>query len=107
MDKNSITGFVLIGVIFFGFTWFQHKQDTKQREVQAQLDSVARVEQALRAAQDSAQKASGQAVMAEKPAAPAKVQNIYKDAASEAALAVEKEKDAANQISVEIGTLEV
>ena len=30
-----------------------------------------------------------------------------KDAASEAALAVEKEKDAANQISVEIGKLEV
>ncbi len=85
MDKNSITGFVLIGVIFFGFTWFQHKQDTKQREVQAQLDSAARVEQALRAAQDSAQKASGQAVMAEKPAASAKVQNIYKDAALDSA----------------------
>ena len=47
MDKNSIVGFILIGVIFFGFTWYQSNQYQKQREYQAQLDSVARAEQLL------------------------------------------------------------
>ncbi len=53
MDKNSIIGFVLIGVIFFGFTWYQSEQYKKQRAYQAQLDSAARVEYLLQAAQDS------------------------------------------------------
>ena len=30
MDKNTITGFVLIGLILFGFTWYQSKQYDKQ-----------------------------------------------------------------------------
>ena len=47
MDKNSIVGFILIGVIFFGFTWYQSNQYQKQRDYQAQLDSVARAEQLL------------------------------------------------------------
>ncbi len=60
MDKNSIIGFILIGVIFFGFTWYQSNQYKKQREYQAQLDSLAMVEQiALMAAQDSLAKISG------------------------------------------------
>lgn len=45
MDKNSIIGFVLIGLIFFGFTWYQSKQYEKQREYQIQLDSAALAEQ--------------------------------------------------------------
>ncbi|MDO5443422.1 MAG: YidC/Oxa1 family insertase periplasmic-domain containing protein, partial [Bacteroidia bacterium] len=53
MDKNSITGIVLIGLILFGFTWYQSKQYQKQAEYQAQLDSIARVEALERAAQDS------------------------------------------------------
>ncbi len=53
MDKNSIVGFILIGVIFFGFTWYQSNQYKKQREYQAQLDSVARVEQQAAIARDS------------------------------------------------------
>ncbi len=44
MDKNSIIGFVLIAAIFIGFTFFQTKQTRKRAELQAQLDSVARVE---------------------------------------------------------------
>lgn len=78
MDKNSITGFVLIGVIFFGFTWYQNRQGAKQREIQAQLDSAERVEYALRAAQDSVERASRQTVA---EPAPVQTQNIYKDAA--------------------------
>ena len=48
MDKNSIIGFVLIGLILFGFTWYQsgvaRKQAEYQAEYQAQLDSVARAD---------------------------------------------------------------
>ena len=45
MNKNNIIGFVLIGVIMFGFTWYQSKQYEKQAQAQAQLDSIAFVEQ--------------------------------------------------------------
>mgnify|MGYP004619935633 CR=1 FL=1 len=44
MNKNTIIGFVLIGVIFFGFTWYQSKEYEKQAEYQAQVDSIARAE---------------------------------------------------------------
>ena len=57
MNKNNIIGFVLIGVIMFGFTWYQSKQYTKQMEAQAQLDSIAFVEQMAAMAMDSVMKA--------------------------------------------------
>ena len=41
MDKNSVTGFILIAVILFGFTFYQSKQARKAAEWQAQLDSIA------------------------------------------------------------------
>ena len=59
MNKNSIIGFVLIGVIMFGFTWYQSKQYEKQMAVQAQLDSIAMVEQMAAMALDSAKRAEG------------------------------------------------
>ena len=60
MDKNSIIGFVLIGVIFFGFTWYKSNQYQKQREYQAQLDSAAYAEHAAQMAlQDSIARATG------------------------------------------------
>ena len=59
MNKNSIIGFVLIGVIMFGFTWYQNKQYQKQAEIQAQLDSIAMVEQMAAMALDSAKRAEG------------------------------------------------
>ena len=37
MNKNTIIGFVLIGVILFGFTWYQSKEYEKQAEYQAQV----------------------------------------------------------------------
>lgn len=46
MNKNSVIGIVLIGVIFFGFTWYQSKQYEKQVEFKAQQDSIARAQQA-------------------------------------------------------------
>ena len=53
MNKNNLIGFVLIGVIMFGFTWYQSKQYNKQMEIQAQLDSIAFVEQMAAMAKDS------------------------------------------------------
>ena len=46
MDKNSIIGFVLIGLIMMGFFGYQSREYKKQVEAQAQIDSLARVEQA-------------------------------------------------------------
>ena len=45
MNKNTVIGFILIFVIFFGFTWYQSSQYKKQVEYQAQQDSIARAEQ--------------------------------------------------------------
>ena len=59
MNKNTIIGFLLIGVIMFGFTWYQSKQYQEQMEVQAQLDSIARAEQMAAMAMDSVKKAQG------------------------------------------------
>ena len=53
MNKNTIIGFVLIGVILFGFTFYQSKQYEKQIAYQAQLDSIAREERAAQMIADS------------------------------------------------------
>ena len=53
MNKSNVIGFVLIGVIMFGFTWYQSKQYNKQMELQAQLDSIAFVEQMAAMAKES------------------------------------------------------
>ena len=64
MNKNNLIGFVLIGVIMFGFTWYQSKQYEKQMEAQAQLDSIAFVEQMAAMAKDSVLKAENAANVA-------------------------------------------
>ena len=59
MNKSNLIGFVLIGVIMFGFTWYQSRQTREQMAVQAQLDSIARVEQMAAMAMDSINRAQG------------------------------------------------
>ena len=59
MNKSNIIGFILIGVIMFGFTFYQSKQYQKQVEYQAQLDSIARVERMAEMAMDSVKRAQG------------------------------------------------
>ena len=59
MNKSNIIGIVLIGVIMFGFTWYQSRQYEKQMEYQAQLDSIARVENLAAMAMDSINRAQG------------------------------------------------
>ena len=58
MDKNSIFGFILIGVIFFGFTWYQSDQYKKQRAQQAQLDSLAMAQELAMLAESGTDAAS-------------------------------------------------
>lgn len=47
MDKNTITGFVLIGILLFAFSWF-NQPSTEQIEAQRRYnDSIAKLEQQL------------------------------------------------------------
>ena len=79
MNKNNIIGFVLIGLVMFGFTWYQSKQYEKQMEAQAQIDSIARAERMAAMALDSAKLAAG--IVAEGETAGVRVMNMpaYKD----------------------------
>ena len=76
MNKNNLIGFVLIFAIMMGFSWYQSKQYNKQMEAQAQLDSIARVEQMAAMALDSMKRAEGVVETAD-----VKVQTmpVYKD----------------------------
>ncbi|MBQ8855629.1 MAG: membrane protein insertase YidC [Bacteroidales bacterium] len=80
-------GFVLIGVIMFGFSWYQSRQWTKQVEAQAQLDSIARVEQMAAMAMDSINRAEGKTTQGVK----VMTMPAYKDSMlTESRLAVEE-----------------
>ena len=91
MNKNTIVGFVLIGVILFGFTWFQSKQYEKQVAYQAQLDSIARAERLEQYRADSiagrlpvADTSAGESFQTA-PAVAAAPVSIYKDSLLEVA----------------------
>ena len=80
MDKNTITGFVLIGLILFGFTWYQSRQYDKQMAYQAQLDSIAAVERAAGMAAESIADSLQTSAAEEGAAAPVQGKTaIYKD----------------------------
>ena len=106
MNKNNIIGFVLIGLIMFGFTWYQSKQQAKQMEIQAQLDSIALVEQMAAMALDSAKVAEG--IVTEGETAGVRVMNMpaYKDSLlTEARLAApEIVKLANDKLEIEFST---
>ncbi len=57
MDKNSVIGFVLIGLIMVGFTFYQSKQAKEAMEVQRQLDSAAAVQALIKQKSDSVRQA--------------------------------------------------
>lgn len=46
MDKNTITGFILIAILLIGFSYYNQDQYTEQAAQQARQDSIALVEQA-------------------------------------------------------------
>ena len=84
MDKNSIIGFVLIGLILFGFTFMQSKRYEQQAAYQAQLDSIALVEQIAAQAEADSLAALVRAA-GDTAAAPVPVVSIYKDSSLEMA----------------------
>ena len=45
MDKNTITGLVIIFLILIGFSYFNRPNKEQVREMRRQQDSIARVEQ--------------------------------------------------------------
>ena len=91
MDKNSVIGLVLMGLLLFGFIFYQNKQAQKYQAQQARLDSIAAVERfradsaaAVNALRDTSRSLSGDSTMslseAEGSGTP-----IYKDSLLEAA----------------------
>ncbi len=62
MDKNSVIGLILMGLVIVGFSVYQSGQVRKARELQLQADSIARVEYLAQAALDSAYAAEHPAV---------------------------------------------
>ena len=46
MDKNTLIGMLLMGVVIFGFMWLQQPSEAEMAERQRQLDSIAAVEKA-------------------------------------------------------------
>ena len=85
MDKNSVIGFILIALIFIGFTVYQSDRARKYAELQAQQDSIAlaQMPQRIVEAVDSlnAVQSSGAGSVVEQASA----QAIYKDSLLEAA----------------------
>lgn len=82
MDKNSITGFILIAAILFGFTFFQQRQSRKIMEEQAAIaDSLAMLSPADTSSYAVAEPVDGQNVAA--------AQAIFKDACLDSAYRAE------------------
>ena len=91
MDKNSIIGFVLIGAILVGFTFYSSKQAEKQQAWQAHQDSIARAEQLVQMQADSAAYAQLHANDTLAQASPVATQAVavYRDSLLEAASGAE------------------
>lgn len=54
MNKNTVIGFILIGLIFVGFTFYQQHEYKKKVLIQNQIDSINKVKELkARAAEDS------------------------------------------------------
>ena len=92
MDKNTLIGIVLMGLLLFGFTFYQNKQYQKQAAYQAQLDSIAAVEQfradsiaAVEAAALRQANSQDSTLLADGSVSVLSQQAVYKDSLLEAA----------------------
>ena len=47
MNKNTIIGFIAIGAIMFGFTWYQSKETIKQQQEKARQEALAKQQKAV------------------------------------------------------------
>ena len=79
MDRNTLIGLILMGLLLFGFTFFQNKQYQKQAEFQAQLDSIAAVERFRADSIAAAEAALRDTVLADTLAAVPVPVSVYKD----------------------------
>ncbi len=72
MDKNTVTGFILIAAVLIGFTWWNQPSQEQMEEVRKQ-DSIAQVQQKIqaekKAKEQEKQKAVEMAVLADSTAA--------------------------------------
>lgn len=80
MNKNTILGFLAIGAILFGFSWYQSKQMKKQMEQEAREQvhqRIQRTEDALIASEQAAvdMAAAGNDSLSSIPATAVRVQN--------------------------------
>ena len=96
MNKNTVIGFVLIGLIFIGFLFYQSRQVAKQMEYQAQLDSIAAATRAAQMEADSvafalARQNDSLAAEAPSPLPLTPQVSVYKDSLLEAASDLEGE----------------
>ena len=96
MNKNTVIGFVLIGLIFIGFLFYQSRQVAKQMEYQAQLDSIAAAARAAQMEADSvafalARQNDSLAAEAPSPLPLTPQVSVYKDSLLEAASDLEGE----------------
>lgn len=83
MKRDSIIGIILIGLIMFGFSWYQSKEYQKQEAaIRAYNDSLAN-EQMIQLALDSLARAEaierGEVVVIKEDAAQQPAGNVYKD----------------------------
>ena len=46
MDKNTLTGLVLMGVLIFGFMWINNNNKQKQQQQQEQAEAAAKEKEA-------------------------------------------------------------
>ena len=54
MDKNTVTGFILIALVVIGFTWYGQPSEEERRLMQAKQDSIAAVEKQKQAEAENA-----------------------------------------------------
>ena len=99
MNKNTVIGFILIGVILFGFSWYQSRQYRKQTEIRARADSLAMVQMKEQMRADSIYRAehpelyakdSAGAVSAVAPGHAVRQRPIYKDSSLNVASSAEE-----------------
>lgn len=79
MDKKTVTGLILIFVIFFGFSWYNSVQQSKAAAERARIDSINNVELEKRRVEEAA--------LAKSVDSLAKIDSVAANAAAERARA--------------------
>ena len=74
MDKNTVTGFILIAVVLFGFTWYNQpsQEEVEAMRTQDSIAAVAKQKAEQRAEQQKIAELQKKAEQAQKTAEPKK-----------------------------------